>query len=79
MQLGFCSAILPDLPLDDVLAVAEAEHYDAVEVMCWPTGGPDRKDAGVTHIDVGEFSQAAADDVQALVEKHGVQISGLGY
>ena len=79
MQLGFCSAILPDLSLDEVLQFASAENYDAVEVMCWPTGGPDRKYAGVTHIDVAGFSQDAADDVRALVDKHGVQISGLGY
>ena len=41
MQLGFVSAILPDLSLEEVLAFAADEGYDCVEVMCWPPGGAD--------------------------------------
>lgn len=79
MQLGFVSAIFGDLPLEDVLAFAAAEGYECVEVMCWPQGGPDRKYGGVTHIDVDGFTQARADDVRALCERHRVSISALGY
>ncbi|HEY1599744.1 MAG TPA: sugar phosphate isomerase/epimerase family protein [Pirellulales bacterium] len=79
MQLGFVTAILPDLSLAEVLQFAAAERFDCVEVMCWPVGKAERKFAGVTHIDVGDFSQAAADDVQALAAKQGVSLSGLGY
>jgi sugar phosphate isomerase/epimerase len=79
MQLGFVSAIFGELPFEEVLAFAGAEGYQCVEVMCWPSGGPDRKYGGVTHIDVEGFSQAKADDVRALCEKHGVAISALGY
>jgi sugar phosphate isomerase/epimerase len=79
MQLGFVSAIFGELPFEDVLAFAGAEGYQCVEVMCWPSGGPDRKYGGVTHIDVEGISQAQADDIRALCEKHGVAISALGY
>jgi sugar phosphate isomerase/epimerase len=79
MQLGFVSAIFGELPFEDVLAFAGAEGYQCVEVMCWPSGGPDRKYGGVTHIDVEGISQAKADDIRALCEKHGVAISALGY
>ena len=79
MQLGFVSAIFGDLSLEDVLAFAAEEGYQCVEVMCWPASGPDRKYGGVTHLDVDGFSQARADDVRALCEKHGVGISALGY
>lgn len=79
MKLGFVTAIFPDMQLDEVLAFAAAEDYDNVEVMCWPVGPPDRKYAGVTHIDVVDFNQAQADEVNALCQKHGVGISGLGY
>ena len=79
MKLGFVSAILADLPLPDVLAFARAEGFACVELMCWPTGKPERKFAGVTHVDVEDFTQARADDVRALAEKHGTAISGLGY
>ena len=79
MQLGFVTAIFPDFSFDEVLTFAAGEGFDCVEVMCWPPGGPDRKYGGVMHIDVSEFSQAKADDVRALCEKHRVAISGLGY
>lgn len=79
MQLGFCSAILPDLTLDEVFAFAAAADYACVEVMCWPVGKAERRFAGVTHLDVTKLSQAHADDVCALAQAHGVAISALGY
>ncbi|MEO1498285.1 MAG: sugar phosphate isomerase/epimerase family protein [Planctomycetota bacterium] len=79
MQLGFVSAILEDLSLDEVLAFAAGEGFDCVEVLCWPPGGPDRKYGGVMHLDVTAFTPAMADDTNALFEKHGVGASALGY
>lgn len=79
MQLGFVSAILPDLSLREVLEFASAEGYDAVEVMCWPKGKAERRYAGVTHIDVADFGKDEAAEVLELVEATGVKISGLGY
>jgi sugar phosphate isomerase/epimerase len=79
MQLGFVTAILPDLSLEEVLAEAAAQGYDCVEVMCWPVGKAERRYAGVTHIDVTDFSEDDAQQVKALTEKYGVAISGLGY
>jgi sugar phosphate isomerase/epimerase len=79
MQLGFVSAILPDLSLEDVLAFARDEAFACVELMCWPAGKAERKYAGVTHVDVVGFTQARADDVNALVKHYGVAVSGLGY
>jgi len=76
MLLGFVSAILPDLSLEQVLDFAAAEGYDCVEVMCWPPGKAERRYAGVTHIDVTNLD---VDHVQGLVAKTGVEISGLGY
>jgi sugar phosphate isomerase/epimerase len=79
MQLGFVSAILHDLTLEEVLAFAADEGFPCVEVMCWPPGKADRRYAGVTHLDVSAFTPAAADDARELVGIHGVSISGLGY
>ena len=79
MQLGFVSALFGDLSLEQVLQHAAAVGYDCVEVMCWPPGGPDRKYGGVMHLDCTDFTQARADDARALCEKHGVDISALGY
>jgi sugar phosphate isomerase/epimerase len=79
MKLGFVSAILPELPLDEVLAFARIERFACVEAMCWPAGKAERKFAGVTHVDVTDFTQAKADEVNALCTKHGVSLSALGY
>jgi sugar phosphate isomerase/epimerase len=79
MKLGFVSAILPELSLEEVLSFAAAERLACVEVMCWPVGKAERKYAGVTHLDVSGFTRARADEVTALCARHGVQISGLGY
>ena len=79
MQLGFVSAILPDLSLEEVLHFGSAEGFACVEVACWPKGRAERRYAGVTHIDVAGFTKADADRTQELVSSTGVSISGLGY
>jgi sugar phosphate isomerase/epimerase len=79
MKLGFVSAILPELSLQQVLNFARAEGFQCIEAMCWPAGKAERKFAGVTHIDVTEFSAAQADDVNALCANARVSLSGLGY
>lgn len=79
MQLGFVSAILPDLSLEDVLQSASRHGYDCVEVMCWPRGAAERRYAGVTHIDVSNFDRQQADEVRRVIDRTGVQISALGY
>lgn len=79
MHLGFCSAILPDLSLEDVLEFASTEGFDCVELMCWPVGKAERRYAGVTHVDVAGFSGDDADGVKQLTAGAGVEISGLGY
>jgi len=79
MQLGFVSAILPDLSLEEVLAFASDEGFACVEVMCWPPGGAERRYAGVTHLDVTRLDDAEVGRIKGLVRKYGVTISGLGY
>lgn len=79
MQLGFVSAILPDLTLAEVLRFAAQAGYACVEVMCWPVGKAERRYAGVTHIDVAALDDAGVAEVQRLVAETGVAISGLGY
>ncbi len=79
MQLGFVSAILPDLTLDEVCAAAAAEGYDCVEIMCWPVGKAERRYAGVTHIDVNRLDAGEIRNIQATLDKHGVAAAALGY
>jgi len=76
MKLGFVSAILAELAIDEVFRFAEAAHFNGVELMCWPVGRAERRYAGVTHVDVDRPDVAA---INALVRHHGVEISALGY
>jgi sugar phosphate isomerase/epimerase len=79
MKLGFVSAILPELNLEQVLDFAATEDFACVEVMCWPVGRAERKYAGITHIDVDGFTRARAEDVHALCARYGVSLTALGY
>jgi sugar phosphate isomerase/epimerase len=79
MQLGFVSAILPDLSLEQVMKFASEQGFDALEIMCWPAGKAERRYAGITHIDVTKLTEADIKKVKGLQKKYGVRISGLGY
>jgi len=79
MKLGFVSAILPDLSLEEVVQFAASEGFSCVELMCWPKGKAERRYAGVTHIDVVELAQAEVGKVNDTLDAAGVSISGLGY
>jgi sugar phosphate isomerase/epimerase len=79
MKLGFVSAILPDLSLEEVVQFAAAEGFGCVELMCWPKGKAERRYAGVTHVDVVGFTKDDAARVNEVVNEAGLNISGLGY
>ncbi len=79
MPLGFVSAILPDQTVEQVFEFAADTGFDCVELMCWPVSQAERRYAGVTHVDVTEFSTADAHRLQKMVAHYGVSISGLGY
>jgi sugar phosphate isomerase/epimerase len=79
MRLGFVSAIVPELSLDEVFALAAEAGFSCVEVMCWPPGKAERRYAGVSHLDVTALDADAIRRVHDLTARHGVAISGLGY
>ncbi len=79
MKIGFVSAILAELSLEEVLRFASESGFDCVELMCWPTGKAERRYAGVTHLDVTDLTEAHIVETKALLARYGVAISGLGY
>jgi sugar phosphate isomerase/epimerase len=77
VKLGFLTAALPDLTLEQVADWAAAERFQALEIACWPAGGGERRRyAGVTHVDVESFDP---DAVRALLDQRGLEISSLAY
>ncbi len=79
MQLGFASAILPDLSLEQVFDIAAKIGYQCVEVMCWPLGKANRRYAGVTHIDLDQLKDVQHTEIVSLTQQKGINISALGY
>ncbi len=79
MKLGFVTAILPELSLEEVALFAAEQGFDCIEVMCWPRGKAERRYAGVTHLDVTGFTRDDAERVRETMARTGVEISGLGY
>ncbi len=79
MQLGFVSAILPDLSLAEVAQVGQETGYTCIELMCWPPSKAERRYAGVTHVNVVDFGASQAQEVQGTMAAAGMSISGLGY
>ena len=79
MKLGFVSAILPDLSLEEVAQFAAEAGFSCVELMCWPVGKAERRYAGVTHVDVVGFTKDDAAKVHEVMDAAGIEISGLGY
>lgn len=79
IQLGFASAIVPELSLEEVLTLAAEIGYACVEVMCWPPSKAERRYAGITHIDISQLEDRQIREIHSLVERTGVQISALGY
>ena len=79
MKLGFFTAIVPDLSFTQVLEFAALNEFECLEVACWPAGRAERKFAGVTHVDVSDFTRTRADEVNGACAQHRISISALGY
>jgi sugar phosphate isomerase/epimerase len=78
-QLGFTSAIVPELSFDQLFALAGRIGYDCIEVMCWPPSKAERRYSGITHIDISQIDDSLIESVQKTCETTGVAISALGY
>ena len=79
MKLGLFTAALPKNSLEDIAIWASANGFETLEIACWPLSKAERRYAGVTHIDVASLTRAKADQINAMLTKHHLSISALGY
>jgi sugar phosphate isomerase/epimerase len=79
MKLGFVSAVLSELSLEELIDLAAAYGYRCIEVCCWPVGKAERRYAGVTHIDVDTLDEKKAALINDHLKNKEIEISGLGY
>jgi sugar phosphate isomerase/epimerase len=71
--------ILGELSFEEIIEFAAENGLACVEIPCWPAGKAERKYAGVSHIDVANLSENRAAEINRVLRKKSVTISGLGY
>ena len=73
MQIGFTTAVVPEMSLAEALSLAEGHGFQAVEAQCWPRMSA----SGVTHIDVSDFGASSARHIRALLQRSVIALSAL--
>jgi sugar phosphate isomerase/epimerase len=79
IELGFASAILPDLPFEKVFEIAGQIGFRCVETMCWPPVKAERRYSGITHININECDESHIANIKKIQAETKVSISALGY
>ena len=77
MKIGFITACLPGMSLEQIAAWASAHGYEALEVAAWPSLG--KRPFTATHLAVESFTGANVEAVQRLLEQHRLLISSIAY
>jgi sugar phosphate isomerase/epimerase len=78
MKLGFLTACLPNLSLDEVAAWAATSGFEALEVAAWPKLDSDRTFTA-THLKAETFSSADAERIRSLFERHNLTLSSVAF
>jgi sugar phosphate isomerase/epimerase len=77
VRLGLLTACLPGLPLAGIAEWAAGHGYGALEVAAWPVA-PDRP-WEASHLDVAGLDASGAEEVNALLDRHGLALSAVAY
>jgi sugar phosphate isomerase/epimerase len=77
MKLGFLTACLPGLSLEEIAAWAAAHGYEALEVAAWPALGD--RPFTATHLNAADFGERQADEIRMLLEANGLSLSSLAF
>jgi len=74
VKLGFLTACLKELSLEELVEWAKERGFEALEVACWPRVSG--RDYFASHIDVANLK---AGEVKELFKNNGLEISSLAY
>lgn len=77
MKLGFLTACLPELKIDNIVQWAAAHGFEALELAVWPVESS--RDYQARQIDAANFSNDDAKKILDLFAKHNIEISALAY
>jgi len=79
VKLGFMTACLPEMTLEELVKWASQNGFGMLEVACWPRVFEKRRYAGTQHIDVEALTPEEAARIKELFRSHHLEISSLGY
>jgi sugar phosphate isomerase/epimerase len=77
VKLGFLTACLPQLPLEEIAGWAAANGFHGLEVAAWPRAVG--RDWEASHLDVSSFDEREAKQTRSLIERQGLEISAVAY
>jgi sugar phosphate isomerase/epimerase len=77
MKLGFLTACLPQLSLENIIKWASEKGFDCLELGAWPVAS--NRDYQAQQIDAAKFTKDDAYRVQELFNKFNMTISAMAY
>lgn len=77
MKIGFLTACLPDVDLDELVKWSAEQGFKALELAAWPVDSS--RDYQARQIDAAMFTKDDAKRVNELFAKHNMQISAMAY
>jgi sugar phosphate isomerase/epimerase len=77
MKIGFLTACLPHVPLEDLVQWASQQGFQALELAAWPVKST--RDYQARQIDAARFTKTEAERVKGLFSTAGLSISALAY
>ncbi len=77
MKIGFLTACLPQVNLDDLVTWAAGNGFAALELAAWPVESD--RDYQARQIDAANFKKEDATRIKDLFDRNGMQISAMAY
>ena len=77
MKLGFLTACLPQLSLEDIVKWAVENKFQALELAAWPVASD--RDYQARQIDAAKFDKDTAKRVKELFQQHDLTVSAMAY
>ena len=78
MKLGFLTACLPDVPLEELVPWAAEQGFESLELAAWRPSLHDREYTP-RHIEAERLTREEASRIRELFDRHGLSISSLAY
>jgi len=77
MKIGFLTACLPQLSLDDLVKWGSSQGFKSLELAAWPVDSD--RDYQARQVDAANFKRPDADRIKELFAENNLEISAMAY